>query len=224
MMAAMERELPARLWRELRADPSRAPEHIALAAAQIHGPAAAGWVHRKGGEAGPRLARAVRRRHARMARLEGAAMGFGGAVTVLPDLVLLAWIQARMVFFLAAAYGLDPTDPMRPAELLFLQRVYPDPAAARAALDGTGKRFARAYVESRVRGHDELLATKLLKMVAGRAGSHLAGRAIPGIAIAVNAIGDEASTRELARRAMRFYSRPEPGNQGPGRPGLQARP
>ena len=62
------------------------------------------------------------------------------------DLAALAWIQSRMVFFVAAAFGWDPLDPMRPAELLVLQGVYDDPYAARAALDGTGTTIAEAYV------------------------------------------------------------------------------
>ena len=69
---------------------------------------------------------------------EGAATGVGGIVTIVPDLVGLAWIQSRMVFFIAGGYGLDPHDPMRPAELLALNGLYHDPAGARAALDGVG--------------------------------------------------------------------------------------
>ena len=68
----------------------------------------------------------AKRRHASLARLEGAATGVGGFLTVVPDIVLLAWIQSRLVFFVAAAYGFDPRDPMRPAELLVLRDLYPE--------------------------------------------------------------------------------------------------
>ena len=38
------RRVPGDLISRIRADPARAPEHIALAAADLHGPAAAAWV------------------------------------------------------------------------------------------------------------------------------------------------------------------------------------
>ena len=41
------RALPASLWARLRADPSRAPEHLALAAAERHAPAAREWVQER---------------------------------------------------------------------------------------------------------------------------------------------------------------------------------
>ena len=88
----------------------------------------------------------AKRRHAALARFEGAATGVGGLVTAVPDLVPLAWIQSRLVFFVAAAYGFDPHDPMRPAELLVLRDLYPDPETARRALDGVGKTVAEAYI------------------------------------------------------------------------------
>ena len=45
------------------------------------------------------------KKHVRMARLEGGALGAGGVITVAPDIVALLWIQSRMVFYIAAAYG-----------------------------------------------------------------------------------------------------------------------
>ena len=63
-----------------------------------------------------RLAKVAYRKHVRLARLEGGALGLGGVFTVAPDVVALLWIQSRMVFYIAAAYGYDPRHPMRPAE------------------------------------------------------------------------------------------------------------
>src|ERR687893_3184358 len=99
---------PVELLRRLRADPLRAPEHVALAAAAAHGPAAAAWVRDRRSQyalAPGELARMAKRRHASLARLGGAATGLGGVATIVPDLALLAWIQSRMVFFIAAAEG-----------------------------------------------------------------------------------------------------------------------
>jgi EcsC protein family len=200
-------DVPEGLWERLRADPVRAPEHLALAAAERHGPAAAAWAadkRRRYAHEGRALAAMAKRRHAALARFEGAATGVGGVFTVVPDLVALAWIQSRLVFFVAAAYGFDPQDRMRPAELLVLTGFYPDPPAARHALDGAGRPMVEAYVGSKLQ-RDETLAARLARFAGRRAARSVAGRLIPGVAVAFNAVGNERSTRELADRAIRFY-------------------
>jgi hypothetical protein len=199
--------IPAGLFERLRADPLRAPEHLALAAAVWHGPAAAEWTAERRAQyavSGRDLALMAKKRHATLARFEGAATGVGGFVTLVPDLALLAWIQSRLVFFVAAAYGFDPLDPMRPAELLVLRDLYPDPPTARRALDGIGATVAEAYVGSRL-AREEALARRLAVMVGGRGLKRLAGRLIPGFAVMFNAVSNERATRRLADRAMAFY-------------------
>jgi hypothetical protein len=201
------RELPQRLWERLREDPARAPEHLALAAAEWHAPVAERWVAEKRAmyKVEPRdLALMAKKRHASLARIGGAATGVGGFVTVIPDLAAAAWIQSRLVFFVAAAYGYDPHDPMRPAELLVLRDLYPDPKAARDALDGLGTTVGEAYIRNRM-DRDEALARRLAMFVGKRAVRRLGARLIPGLAIAVNAIGNERETRALADKAIRFY-------------------
>jgi EcsC protein family len=201
------RELPPGLWDRLRLDPVRAPEHIALAAARTFAPQAAAWAADKRARFAvepAELAQMAKKRHATMARFEGAATGVGGIVTMVPDLVALAWIQSRLVFYVAAAYGFDPHDPMRPAELLVLHDFYPDPPAARRALDGVGPTVVEAYVGSKLQ-REEALALRLAKFLGVRSARKLAGRMIPGIAIAFNAVGNERRTRALADRAIRFY-------------------
>jgi hypothetical protein len=204
---AGDTEPPPGLFERLRADPVRAPELIALAASERHAPAADAWASRRRrvyGEDGRTLGGMAKRRHAHLARVEGAATGFGGFITFIPDLVGLAWIQSRLVFYMAAAYGFDPRDPMRPAELLVLTGLYPDPHAARAALDGIGTTMAEAYIGSRA-ARDEALAARLLKMVGKRGARRVAGRLVPFFAIAFNAIANERDTRALADRAIKFY-------------------
>ena len=205
--AASARELPPGLWDRLRLDPVRAPEHIALAASKTFGPHAAEWAEEKRSRyavAPAELATMAKKRHATLARFEGAATGVGGIVTMVPDLVALAWIQSRLVFYVAAAYGYDPNDPMRPAEALVLFGFYQDPASARRALDGIGSTVVEAYVGSKLQ-RDEALAMRLAKMLGVRSARKLAGRLIPGVAIAFNAIGNERRTRALADKAIRFY-------------------
>jgi EcsC protein family len=201
------RELPPGLWDRLRLDPVRAPEHIALAASTTFAPMAERWAADKRSRFAvepAELAKMAKKRHATMARFEGAATGVGGIVTMVPDLVALAWIQSRVVFYVAAAYGYDPHDPMRPAELLVLHDFYSDPLAARRALDGVGTTIVEAYVGSKLQ-REEALAMRLAKFLGVRSARKLAGRVIPGVAIAFNAIGNERRTRALADKAIRFY-------------------
>src|SRR5688572_23772417 len=115
------RDVPRWLWEQLRADPARAPEHIALAAGDVHGPSAARWMaerHAARRRAPGTHARDAVRRHVHLARASGAATGLGGWTTMALDLAGLAWIQSRLVFFVAAAFGRDSRDPLRPAGVL----------------------------------------------------------------------------------------------------------
>jgi hypothetical protein len=205
--AGSHRQLPPGLWERLRTDPVRSPEHIALAASRTFAPQAQRWADDKRARFAvepAELARMAKTRHATLARFEGAATGLGGVVTMVPDLVALAWIQSRLVFYVAAAYGFDAHDPMRPAELLVLNDFYPDPQTARRALDGVGSTVIEAYIGSRM-AREEALAVRLAKFLGVRSARKLAGRLIPGVAVAFNAIGNERRTRALADRAMRFY-------------------
>jgi hypothetical protein len=52
---------------------------------------------------------------------------------------------------------------------------------------------------------DEALTARLLKMVGKRTGKRVAGRLIPGFAVAFNAVANRRDTNALAKRAIRFY-------------------
>jgi EcsC family protein len=198
---------PRSLLAQLTADPAHAAEHLALAAARRHAPAAAAWLaeRRSFYADDPRqLARMAVKRHVNLARLGGAATGVGGIATVIPAVVAQAWIQSRMVFFIAAAHGLDPHDPMRPAEYLVIEGLYPDPPAARRALDGMGRGIVTAYAGSRLAREEKLYRT-LARLTGRTAGRGLGARAIPGFAIAANALGNARETKALGRRAITFY-------------------
>lgn len=197
--------VPASLWERVRSDPGRAPEHIALAASERFASPAERWATRMRGRHPPEeLARLARRHHVRLSRLEGGIAGLGGAFTVAPDLAALAWIQGRLVFFIAAAYGFDPHHPMRPAELLVLQEIYPTPAEARAGLDGAGRSLAAQYVESR---HDrnEALVSRLLKLVGRTVVKRTVFRFAPILSAPVAATVNARATSRLADRAIAYY-------------------
>ena len=201
---------PKRLWDRILAEPDRAPEYIALAAAERFGPQAAAWVRDAGaGHTPEELARVAFKKHVRVARLEGGALGVGGIITAAPDLVALLWVQSRMVFYIAAAYGYDPCHPMRPAEYLALQGLYDTPAQAREALDGVGKRMAQAMAERALsQRHNDALHLRLAKYIARRLARRYAGRLIPFIGAPIGAIQNGSVTKQLGERALKYYARP----------------
>jgi hypothetical protein len=201
---------PKRLWDRLLAEPDRAPEYIALAAADHFGPQAAEWVKNAGaGHTPEELARVAFKKHVRLARLEGGALGVGGVITAAPDIVALLWIQSRMVFYIAAAYGYDPLHPMRPAEYLALQGLYETPAEARKALDGVGKRMAQAMAERALSNRkSDALHRRLAKYIAKRLARRYAGRLIPLIGAPIGAIQNGSVTRQLGEQALKYYARP----------------
>jgi hypothetical protein len=199
---------PASLRERLLAQPDRAPELIALAAADRFAEPARRWAQRMAarGHSPEEAARIAVRNHGRIARLEGAALGIGGATTAIADLIALAWLQSRMVFFVAAAYGFDPAHPMRPAELLALHDVYETPAEARAALDGTGPSLAVALVNRKLdlsRRQD--LRRRLLGFVGRKVAKRTAGRLIPFVASPVSAVQNGRMTSDLGARTLRYY-------------------
>ena len=196
--------VPRWLWDRLRAEPDRAPELIALAAAEQFAPPAERWAKMMLAYEPPeKVARTAYKKHVRLSRVEGAALGLGGAFTAAADLVALAWIQGRMTFFIAAAHGFDPRHPMRPAELLTLQGIYPTAAEARAALDGVGKHMALQYIDSR-RGEGELVP-KLLKLVARKVAKRSVTRLVPLLSSPVAAVQNARATADLGTRALKFY-------------------
>jgi hypothetical protein len=199
---------PKRVWDRILQEPDRAPEYIALAAAERFGPQAEEWVRIAGpGHTQAELARVAYKKHVRLARLEGGALGIGGAITAAPDIVALLWIQSRMVFYIAAAHGFDPNHPMRPAEYLALQGLYDTPAEAREALDGVGKRLAFAMAERVVlSGHRaNALHLRLAKYAAKRLARRYAGRLIPFIGAPIGAMQNGSVTKALGRRALDYY-------------------
>ncbi len=202
---------PKRVWDRILAEPDRAPEYIALAAAERFGPQAAAWVRDAGaGHTPAELARVAFKKHVRLARLEGGALGVGGIITAAPDIVALLWIQSRMVFYIAAAYGYDPSHPMRPAEYLALQGLYDTPAEARQALDGVGKRMAQAMAEQVLLSNrrTDALHLRLVKYIAKRFARRYAGRFIPFIGAPIGAIQNGSVTRQLGERSLKYYARP----------------
>ena len=199
--------VPDPVWRRILAEPERAPELIALAASDRFAAPAEAWVTKVGaGQAPASLAQLAFKKHVRLSRVEGGALGLGGLITTAPNLAGLAWIQARMVFFIAAAHGYDPRHPMRPAELLSLWGVYETPAAARESLDGIGATMAESFVNSKLSNRGEsALSQILIRYVGKRVAKRMAGRLVPFLGAPVSAIQNGGSTKDLGRRALAYY-------------------
>ena len=199
---------PQSLWNRILAEPDRAPEYIALAAAERFGPQAEEWVRIGGGgsHAGGARALVAYRKHVRLARLEGGALGMGGVFTAAPDIVALIWIQSRMTFYIAAAHGYDPTHPMRPAELLALQGFYDTPAEARPPSTASESGSPRPPSSVRCRtATQKSLQRRLSKYVARRLARRYAGRFIPLIGAPLGAIQNGGVTKEVGRLALDYY-------------------
>jgi hypothetical protein len=198
---------PESLWNRILTEPDRAPEYIALVAAERFAPQAEEWVRIAGpGHTPARLAKVAYRKHVRLARLEGGALGLGGVFTAAPDMVALLWIQSRMIFYIAAASGYDPRHPMRPAELLALQGLYETPAEARAALDGVGKRLAQAMVERAISHRSmDRIHRRLVKYLAKRLARRYAGRYIPFVGAPLGALQNAGVTKAIGKRALAYY-------------------
>lgn len=200
---------PESLWEKLRENPERTPEIVALYAGEHFGPQAERYAARMGSPAPEKSARIALRRHVRLARLEGAALGLGGFTTAAADFAALVWVQCRMVFFIAAAYGFDPNHPMRPAELLALRDIYPNAAEARTALDGLGPLMAGSYVQSKLTRQDN--RSTLVRFAARKAAERGARRMIPLVSSPINAIANAAATKDLGGRAIAYYGGGQPG-------------
>lgn len=204
--------LPPRLARELRAEPAYALETLALAAVEVHGPAAARWAagERLRGRSPERAAKAAKRRFGRLARVEGAALGFGGIVTVAPDVLALIWILTRETLHVAAAFGHDAQDERRAAEMLVVLEVYDTVEAAQAGLERRGERLAVALAKAQVERHlgsgeRRSLSGRLTRFAGKRLARRYGGRLVPGLGAILGSIDNAAAARRYADRAIAFY-------------------
>ncbi len=200
---------------DLRREPTYALETIALAAVQVHGASAQAWL----AEVAPlryspeQLAKLAVRRSTNLARVEGAAFGLGGFVTIAPDVAALVWILTRQVVFVAAAYGQDPTHRDRAAELLVITEIYDTVDEAKAGLDRQGERLAIALARrsagAKLKGKKRSMSHRLIRYAGKRAAKRYGGRMVPGIGAVLGAIDNAAATKATGERAIAFYrSRP----------------
>ena len=226
------------LWQRMRGLTGYTPELLALTAVRRIGPGAreyVAWLRANYPDASEdRTARYLAQRFGRSVGYTGASAVLGRTTALTPAAVLtdvagLVLAQARVALHVAAAYGQDPTDPARAAELLALQRVYPSVEVARTAVAAAATRAGHAQRDAG--GSLWHLVRVLLAPLGGRGAGRALGRLIPGTGTLVSALGGAAAMESLANRAIEMYrprgagSRATPGSGSPAAPGgLRSRP
>ncbi|WP_305787348.1 hypothetical protein [Symbioplanes lichenis] len=193
-------------WARLIADPGHSPELLALAAVQSLGPAAAEWA--KGvREAYPTatadgIARLAVERFTRFGTASSVFAAVAGSYAPAALLGAAAYTQAELCLHVAAAYGLDPADEARAADLLVLSRVHPSAEDAVAALSS-----AREYTYEATGLTDA--AWRLGRMVAAQAGGwaalRLVNRVFPGTSLLAACLTSRAAVRTSAARATLYF-------------------
>jgi hypothetical protein len=184
-------------WAALLANPGRAPELLALTAVQTLGPRAQRWATQTRAsypqatdEAISRLATSQFTRGGTVASALGALAGSYAPAALLAS---SAVTQAEITLHIAAAYGHDPTDPDRAADLLVLAGIHPTVESARAAITAqTGN---------------------TLRQLAGRAATQtgawalvkLATKYLPGTAFLTAVLTGTSKAKTAAARADAYY-------------------
>lgn len=190
-------------WAKLIADPGHAPELLALAAVQAIGPRARDWAARTRG-AYPTAGNAALARLAtkQFTRASGLGSVFGVIGGPLALVSTAAITHAELILHLAAAYGLDPTDPERAVDLLVFTRVHESRGAAEAALEAARR---PVYEDGGVAG----AAWRMGRVVAAQAGGwgvvRLVNRYLPGVSLLSACLAGHAAAQTTASRASRHY-------------------
>jgi len=140
------------------------------------------------------IAAATIRAASKLAALEGAGLGVGGLITIVPDLGLLSAITYRMIQKLSLTYGFEYSTEEEVAELWV--------ATASAA----GVDLAKDMVD---RGVIERFVPRVIQRVAAKAGTEVAekwaGRMVPLLSSATGATLNYYFVREWGRRAQRHF-------------------
>ncbi|UWZ59981.1 EcsC family protein [Dactylosporangium aurantiacum] len=215
---------PPGLWAKMRADPEYAPEHLAIEAVTRIGPKMVIELQKlramNPGAPADALASMVVYRYTNHARLSGAVSGAVGLAGAVLDVGVLAWTQAKMVLLIAVIYGRDPSDPERATELLVLQGVHKYTDTARAALQvARGRQGIETLLPSKRPPVNQMLmrlGLKLAQMAGIRAAKRIFAKLVPGAAIILGSFANAGATKNLAKKAIELYARPQlPGQRPP---------
>jgi hypothetical protein len=193
-------------WAALLADPGHSPELLAVAATQTIGPRAREWAGRTRaaypGATPDAVARLAVEQFTRFGSVSSVFAAVAGSYAPLALLGAAAFTHAELALHVAAAYGLDPTDRERAADLLVLTRVHPSREDAEAAL-----------AEADQHRHEKTGLTdatwRLGRMIAAQAGGWAAIRTVnhffPGTSLLAATLTSRGAVRSMAARATFFY-------------------
>jgi hypothetical protein len=202
---------PPGLLRQLLANPAKAAELIALKGVEQHAARAARDValvrERNPAATDRQLAVYFKKKHARAARWEGGGTGAAGIFGLPADLLLLAWIQNRLVLTTAAIYGRDLHDHVDlAADLLIIQGIHNSREVAKKALAAAAENAIRKLVLRHLRKEALVPVKQLFKLVGiNFTRKALLEKGVPLVAIPISAGVNDASTRILANQAIKYY-------------------
>jgi hypothetical protein len=196
-------------WAKIVANPGHAPELLALAAIQTIGPRAKEWARRTREDypaaTDDALARLAVAQCTRFGSVSSVLAAVAGSYAPAALLGANALTYAELILHVAAAYGLDPTDPKRAVELLVLTQVHPTEEDAEAALASARQ---PAY-EEEAKLTDAVW--RLGRMAAAQAGVWAVLRGVnrfyPGTAVLAAIMTSRSGARNMGTRATRFYAR-----------------
>ncbi|MFI5893113.1 hypothetical protein ACIA5D_23685 [Actinoplanes sp. NPDC051513] len=193
-------------WSKLIANPGHAPELLALAAVQTFGPKARSWAARTrdsyptaSDRALARLAKQQFTRFGGLGSIFGAVAGSYAPITLLGSAAIT---HAELILHLAAAYGLDPTDPQRAVDLLVITRAHATKSDAEAALAAAAR---PAYENGGLSDAVWRLGRKVAAQTGGWAALRLANRYFPGTSLLAAVLTSTASAQTVAARAEAYY-------------------
>jgi hypothetical protein len=193
-------------WAKLIADPGHAPELLALAAVQTIGPRAKEWADRArrdyptADEAA--LARLATKQFTRAGGLGSIVGAVAGAYAPVALISAAAITHSELILHLAAAYGLDPTDPDRAVDLLVLTRVHESRGDAEEAL----AQARRPHYEDGVTGTVWRLGRMVATQVGGWGVVRLVNRYLPGASLLSAFLTSQAAAQGTAARANAYYA------------------
>ncbi|WP_433372165.1 hypothetical protein ACQPZX_48910 [Actinoplanes sp. CA-142083] len=110
--------------------------------------------------------------------------------------------HAELILHVAAAYGLDPTDPQRATDLLLITRVHPTKSDAEAALSSAAR---PAYEDGGLSAAVWRLGRMLAVQTGGWAALRLVNRYFPGTSLLAAVLTSTASAQTVAARAETYY-------------------
>jgi hypothetical protein len=191
------------IFSKVAADPGHAPELLALAAVQSIGPRAKEWAKRTR-EAYPKatdaaVARLAADQFTRFTSPTSIVTALTGSYAPSTLIATTALTHARVILHVAAAYGIDPTDEARAADLLVLTRIQPSREDAEAALAAARRKQAATDTVKRIA---RMVATNAAGWVAVK----LVSRYFPGTSLLAAALVSRSSARNMAERATTYYS------------------